>query len=100
MKERTRELSVETVKSALIVLHRLSKHARVNARQTKLFSSHSFMVLPRHPRRQNFSRLFEKFCKNSKNSSSQFYSRLVAYRTVHCDLYYYNARVNIHRVCP
>ena len=66
MKERTRELSVETVKSALIVLHRLSKHARVNARQTKLFSSHSFMVITRHPRRQNFSRLFEKFCKNSK----------------------------------
>ena len=98
MKERTRELSVETVKSALLVLHRVYKHTRVNARQTKLFSSPSKYT--RHPRRQNFSRLFANFGQKFKKMHLHNFTRLVVYRTVHCDLYYYNARVNIHRVCP
>ena len=67
-------------KSALIVLHRVYKHARVNARQTKLTlsSSHSFMESARGIRGVKILQIFPPFCKFwakiQKNSSSQFYS--------------------------
>ena len=76
MKERTRELPVETVKNALIVLRRLSKHTRsINAQQTKLFSSPSKYI--RHPRSQNFSRLFANFGQKFKKIHLHIFTRLV-----------------------